>query len=352
MTAVGNSCAVGTTDSPRKSRSDRSEGWLISPLVDTIFVANIVWPILVIASGNLYGHPIDEALGFTIAYFIIMPHRWITLALVFLDKKRIEQDSRRYYMVGMSIILFACLTQLSLGTLTLLLAIDFLWTAWHFAAQHGGIARIYERQARPDSQTAGTLDKIVLRTLVLFAVMRLAGTSLPAIASGQEWLKWIPPLMVKMSWCDWVVLAMPLGLIVRELIDFRPSAFGRFVYLTSVTTLYCLMIVAVRMEWTTVKIGCAAAGTFFHSIEYLAIVSWNVQKNKSLHAISPFRYLVPRWTMFLLFFMAFCALSAFFLKQPFFQLWVLVNLIISFMHYAYDGMIWKRPKKKSAPAMA
>jgi hypothetical protein len=27
------------------------------------------------------------------------------------------------------------------------------------------------------------------------------------------------------------------------------------------------------------------------------------------------------------------------------QLWIAINLSVSLLHYAYDGMIWKRPRK-------
>ena len=46
--------------------------------------------------------------------------------------------------------------------------------------------------------------------------------------------------------------------------------------------------------------------------------------------------------------MTFCVLSAVLLKGRFYMAWACVNLVVSFLHYAYDGMIWKRPKQKPA----
>ena len=329
----------------------RKPGWIFNPVLDMLLVANICWPIFTWQLVSFAELPITKATGFVIAYFLIMPHRWITLSLVFFDRKRFKENSKPFLTVAGLIVVGVALTQLSLGAITLLLAIDLLWNGWHFAAQHGGIARIYDRMARPDSKSTGMMDKVVLRTLVLYALMRLAGTTMPEIGEGRLWLGWLPPTMAAMSVLDWPVMLLPLILVSREVIDRRPSAKGRVIYLLSLHALYATMIYAVRIDNFGLKIGCAASATVFHSLEYMAIVSWYVKKNKSLSETKPFSFLTPRWLVSITVFMACCLFSAYMLKERFLQSWIVINLVVSYMHYAYDGMIWKGPKKK-APAVA
>jgi len=342
----------GPETQPAAAPKKAPTGWLFNPVVDGLVVANLVWPVMAIVTAYLVGNPFGEKLGFLVAYFLIMPHRWITLSLVFLDPVKFSQNSQRFMMVAVAIISGVCLTNLSMGALTLLLAIDFFWNAWHFAAQHAGIARIYDRMANPTSKSTGMADKVVLRTLILFAIFRMAAQSLPSVDSGREWLTWMPMVMEPLAILDWVVLALPIGLLGRDFMQFGKASWGRVTYLSSITALYGLMILGVRYNHAGLAIGCAAGATFFHSVEYLAIVTWYVKKNKSLHETKPFCYFIPRWAMALVTFMAACFLSAFMFKHRYLQAWVLLNVIISFMHYAYDGMIWKRPKKKPAPAAA
>ena len=326
-------------------------GWIFNPTLDALLVANICWPIFtwqIVAFAEL---PLTKATGFVIAYFLIMPHRWITLSLVFCDRKRFKENSRPFLTVAALIILGVALTQLSLGAITLLLAIDLIWNGWHFGAQHGGIARIYDRMARPESKSKGLLDKLVLRTLVIYALMRLAGTTLPDVDGGRAWLEWLAPTMAALSIFDWPVMLLPAVLLVREVWDYRAEAKGRVLYLLSLSVLYATMIYGIRIDHFGLKIGCAASATVFHSLEYMAIVSWYVKKNKTLSETKPFSFLTPRWLISITVFMACCLFSAYMLKERFLQSWIVVNLIVSYMHYAYDGMIWKGPKKKK-PVLA
>jgi hypothetical protein len=342
---------MSTIAAPSRSASAATKAaprWMFNGPLDLLVIANVGWPLIVGLSMLIADQPAAQAFGFLVAYFVIMPHRWITLALVFCDRQRFE--SRRYAFISIAITAMAAvsLTQASFGTLALLMAFDWLWNAWHFAAQHGGIARIYDRMARPESTSTGLLDKLVLRTLAVFAIFRLTGTTVPTLDNGTEYLGWLITTMNWLSVLDWAVIALPLVLLVREVLDFRPAAIARIVYLLSVWTLYGTMLYATRQDQFALRFGCAMAASVFHSVEYLAIVSWSLQKNKPLHSKKPFVWFMPRWAVTLITFMTFCVLSAVLLKGRFYMAWACVNLVVSFLHYAYDGMIWKRPKQKPA----
>ena len=323
-----------------------AKGWLFNPIIDGLVVANLLWPVMAIVTAQLTNTEVGKSMGFLIAYFLIMPHRWITLTLVFLDPVKFKQNSKKFLLVAVLIVSVATLTQLSMGALAMLLAFDLLWNSWHFAAQHAGIARIYDRMAHPESTSTGMADKLVLRTLIVFAILRMAAVALPTVESGGAWLEWLPVVMAPLSFLDWFVVALPIGLMARDLWQFNSLAWGRIIYLSSITTLYGLMILGVRYEMYGMALGCAAGATFFHSVEYLSIVTWYVKKNKSMRESKPFCYFVPRWAVVLLTFMAACFVSAAMFKQNHIHAWMFMNLVVSYMHYAYDGIIWKRPTKK------
>ena len=104
----------------------------------------MAWPLLLLWQLG-EGFSGREGLQFWQIYFLTTPHRWITLALVFLDR---EQFGRRRVRVSGD----RCRRHDRLPRrpaydrhLTCLLTIDYIWNAWHFASQHHGIYRIYTR---------------------------------------------------------------------------------------------------------------------------------------------------------------------------------------------------------------
>ncbi len=83
-----------TTSPPRPAAAPTAKpvsGWLVSPLFDLIFMANLGWPVVVLLA--LQNLPwISEPLSFTQIYFLSTPHRWITLMLVFGDRDRFWKE--------------------------------------------------------------------------------------------------------------------------------------------------------------------------------------------------------------------------------------------------------------------
>lgn len=348
------STIVAPSVAARTSASSTAAGprWILSGPLDVLLIANVTWPLVAGLSMLVANQPGAKSLGFLVAYFLITPHRWITLPLVFCDTVKFAERRHAFINIAISATVIVSLTQLSFGTLTLLMAIDWLWNAWHFAAQHAGIARIYDRMARPDSKSTGLLDKVVIRTLVIFSILRLTGSTVPSVGDGTEYLRWLIIAMNWLSVLDWVVIALPLTLLLREVLDFRPAAWGRIVYLLSVWSLYGTMLYATRQDTFALRFGCALAASVFHSIEYFGIVSWSVKRNKQLQSEKPFSWFTPRWAVSVIAFMSCFVVSAFLVKERFYVAWACVNLIVSFLHYAYDGMIWKGPQKKPAIAPA
>jgi hypothetical protein len=93
----------------------------------------------------------------------------------------------------------------------------------------------------------------------------------------------------------------------------------------------------------------ATASALFHAIEYLALVGWSVQRRHGgrTDERNLLARIVPQWGLALAMFLAILGLGGWFLDQHWLQLWLTINVIVAFMHYAYDGMIWKHRRPGS-----
>jgi hypothetical protein len=59
-------------------------------------------------------------------------------------------------------------------------------------------------------------------------------------------------------------------------------------------------------------------------------------------------HLVPRWGIALAVFVVVLGAGGWLIDQRFVEAWLFLNVVAAFLHYAYDGLIWRRP----APAVA
>ena len=339
--------------------------WLVGPAFDLLFLANCGWP-LVVALTVLTADALPESgvladpvMTLSVYYLLTTPHRWITLAMVFLDGERFWKRPRAFLGVAIAFALLIGTVWLSTQTLVLLLLVDFAWNAWHYASQHSGISRIYGRAAWPGVNTGTVFEKAALRIFILYAIVRPLVYPVFVMEEVSSWPGWVQGahaafvdatvgLVRTVQDVELVLLVLPAMLLVNELRRFRPSAFGRLVYLANVCLLYGSIVVAVHLQIDSrVVLGLLLATSIFHATEYLAIVSWSVWKKHGGTSETLFGHLVPRWGMAMLAFMAILAVTGWMLDVNL-RLWVLVTILVSYLHYAYDGMIWKVRRPASA----
>ena len=221
--------------------------------------------------------------------------------------------------------------RITTGALTCLLTIDYIWNAWHFASQHHGIYRIYEHSAGTRLATP-VLEKWSMRLFLLYVILRVAGATWSYAALEQS-----------LRIFDWAILAIPAWLLICELAR-RPHAAGRTIYLVSIVTLYVSLLAAVHINQPAVVLSLATASAVFHATEYLALVAWSVHGR---HAAQPnqlgiMNYLVPRGGLALGVFILVLGAGGWLLQKNYLQSWLLVNVIVAFLHYAYDGLIWRK----------
>jgi hypothetical protein len=315
-----------------------AQGWLVGPWFDLIFIANLAWPLVLLAQvGETFsGH---TGLQFWQLYYITTPHRWITLLIVFADRERFRQ--RRLAFVALAaVIATACVAvRLSTGALTCLLAIDYVWNAWHFASQHHGIYRIYGRLGEIKPAAGLAMEKWSMRAFLLYVILRVAS----ATWSDSSWDD-------VLRTCDWFAAIVPACLIVRNLFRSGSSALGRITYLLSVSCLYLSLLWAVHTHRPGLVLTLATASALFHAIEYLALVTWSVRARHTALAdkMGLMGYLVPRWGIALAVFILILGAGGWFMDTRFIEVWLLINVIVAFLHYAYDGLIWRRRPASSA----
>lgn len=309
--------------------------WLFGGWIDLLFIANIAWPTVLLFSW-WGGTESQSMVLFWQVYFVTTPHRWVTLALVFCDGRRFRERSGTFLGLAVGVSLLCLGMQLSTGALTCLLAVDYIWNAWHFASQHHGIYRIYSRISQPDYAPANLLEKWPLRILILYIAFRTATWAM----YGPDSVAWIEP-------ADWIALAIPAGLLMREVPGIDRYAVGRIGYLLSMLLLYTGLLLSIRANRPVLVLLLTTASALFHAIEYMAIVSWSVRsRHGEKKEETFFGRLLPRWGLVLLIYMTILGVGGWLMNEHLLRIWLTLNVIIAFLHYSYDGLIWKsRPKR-------
>lgn len=345
--------------------------WLFSPTFDLLFVANLGWPLIILV-GLLLTFWIPRSLGgfgleaFTQApdpliffqfYILSTAHRWATPFLVFLDREYFWRKPLKFgglglLLVGIGLVLvpLSSLYDQSFGMnnpLVLLMMIDYVWNTWHFAAQHAGISRIYGRRVQPDqAQQSVEFEKMAIRLVALWFFFRFAlflGSQTPLLDASP-----IKPYIPWLGLLDPLAAGPAVWLLITQVRDYRAGYQGRLVYTASVVAQYSTLLILLDIGWDKLLMAGLLANAIFHATEYLAVVTWSVQRKSA----GVWRYLVPRWGVTLLAFCAALGFGSWLLVRHSPYTWVLLTLLVSYLHYAYDGMIWKAPRPAAKPVPA
>jgi len=201
------------TDQPSSPRH-----WIVSPWFDFFFVINLWWLLAFLPQSETANLNQATSIEFWQIYFLTAPHRWITLVLVASDPDR--REGREGWFIGLAVIAGLIVAGVWFGfkNLTCLVLADFIWNAWHFASQHGGVLRIYGRMGgggRP------VMERWGFRVFVTYTALRTAGS---LIGFTENY----PLAGTIMNFMDYGVLALPVLLVGFELIDRGEEPTGEF----------------------------------------------------------------------------------------------------------------------------
>lgn len=341
MSAVAATSAPSTpTESSAQRPTADDPRWLVSPWFDLLFFANVAW---VAALLPFYLSDDGEPhVRFWQVYFLTTPHRWITLALVATDPDR--RAGRSWLFIALAVAAAAVVggAWAFSGAFVCLAMVDYVWNCWHFGAQHGGILRMYSRRV---GHQRPRLETLAMRTLVVYTSLRLAGWT-------TGWTEVWPTAGSALRIVDLLAL-LPAGILLALEWSHRPMArAGKISYLTSVTMLYALLLLAVRdgrFGWLILSLTTAAAA--FHAIEYLAVVSYYARRRRDQGTPALFQTLARQWLSVIFAFVFAMGIVAMAAESRYREFWFGLNLWAAFLHYAYDGLIWKLRRAATAEAL-
>ncbi len=317
--------------------SASTPAWLVHPAYDLLLVANVLWPIWVWL-GSTEGFASRDGLLFWQLYFVTTPHRWITLLLVFGDRPRFNTSPTLFVTLAFVALGVTLGTRLVTGGLTCLLAIDYLWNAWHFASQHHGISRIYSRIETGDSNEP-KWEKWAFRFFLLYVIFRVAGTTWQIGDVDSALLQF-----------DFLAATVPVVLLFRAGRASCRGIGGAVVYRLSVCALFLGMLGAVHFHRPDLVLGFATASALFHATEYLAVIGWTMinQRGTDLASRGFIGWLIPRWGLMMAIFLLVFGVGGFWLDRHWLEPWLALNVTVAFLHYAYDGLIWRRPPRRTS----
>ncbi len=317
------------------------KSWVVSAPFDLLVLANVCWPLLLLPGLST---STDTAVDFWQVYYLTLPHRWITLFLVFADSDR--RGDRSWLLVSMTLMFAGIVAGAYLGSGAFLCLglVDYLWNGWHFASQHAGVLRIYSKKV--DGGNAW-LERWGMRGFIFYVIVRTSSSLLWTLES--------PSLSNTIaSTLDWIVLGVPVLLLVTNLRGCHRERLPKLVYLTSVLILYISYLLASHFQLSQFILCIATAAALFHAVEYLAIVSHYAKRRQHVGSDGAMRKIAHHWMFVLTVFVLCLGTLGVWASSPLLgyeAIWQGVNLWAAFTHYALDGVIWKLRRPETAMAL-
>jgi hypothetical protein len=191
------------------------------------------------------------------------------------------------------------------------------------------------------------LERWGVRGFVTYAAVRAATWATGEARTDPDILFWLHA-------ADLAVLVVPVTLLLTNLLGADGDRIGKLAYLASVSLLYSGVVLSLRFDWGGLVLVFIAAGSMFHAVEYLAIVTHYARRRETIGSDSSFRILARNWLMFLGLYILVLGSTGAWMSQPdsgVVVLWQGLNLWASFVHYAFDGMIWKLRRPATAAAL-
>jgi hypothetical protein len=316
-------------------------GWIVSPAFDLLFIANLGWLLLLLPGMSTRT---ETTVDFWQIYFLTLPHRWVTLLLILLDPDRRDGRGLPLLLIGAGLVVLVGGVWLGTGAFTCLAVVDYLWNAWHFAAQHAGVLRIYSRKVGGGSEF---LERYGVRFFVTYAALRSAGWATGWLEAGETSMAWLRAV-------DLAVLGVPAVLVVSALLTVNVARLGKTAHLFSVCGLYSGLIYCLSYRLAGWVVVLATASGLFHAVEYLAVVTHYARRRRTVGSEGPFRAMARNWLLYLGIYVAVLGSAGVWLARedgPAFELWQGLNLWMALVHYAYDGMIWKLRRPDTSRAL-
>lgn len=347
--------------------------WLWNPTVDTVLISGV-------GSILLAAICIPLCLAWPKANYLVLagflhagvlcnyPHYAATYHLIYRERDK-QRRNWMWLLASIPIALagfVVCLMQPSL--LGPLVRLYLTWSAWHYAAQHFGVACMYSaRDGRPLTDREKRFLQIgfggvgVSMMVVTNTKNGVGGDNPFGAALYGNAIGLFPE---QTYWLSLVVAAVAIGsaFVAARMVRARTGkGLDVTAWLLFGTNLAWFVAPYLRLPghrgpWTgPLAMWLAFLVPFFHCAQYLGVTSWRARTTGAVKPIFLFMALVG---IGLVLFEGWTALVPHVSRLSYEQSLLLVPPLLNVHHFFIDGIIWKRPKKAgpapsgSAPARA
>lgn len=331
-------------------------GFIVSPIFDGIFF--LFSPALALAIGYGVAYTpsarapipawgISEGLSGALIQIVIFAH----LFLVFFRSHGNERIFALYpyrFTVVPLLLFLGCWLSWPILVCTSVLAT--WWDVYHSGLQTFGLGRIYDRKAGNDAQTGRRLDYFL--NLLLYAGPILGGAALmdhledfqgfarPEVGWSRlaELPLWVAPRRTELHQ---MVMAVAIPFLLYYLWAYWRLHRSGYRISVQKVTLYVVTGIVSLLAWGFNSFGQAfLIMNFFHAWQYFAIVWWSENDNlRQRFGVAHLRF--GKALTFLIVFGVVTLYALWSYQDPGRDTAVLaVTLVVSIMHFWYDGFIW------------
>jgi hypothetical protein len=268
-------------------------------------------------------------------------HRHLTFVLVYANKEEFLSRKTTYLLLPL---FMAILTAgfVHFNVFVVLLTLSVVWTMYHSVAQKVGLTRIYARKA---GYGKSWLDRAVIFSWFVYLVFALADKekdTLQKFSAGQTLLDYIGDHVNLMALTSHLVLAVALVFtlmyLATEYRNRQRISVPKNLYVLSVLLLYLIFLYDMVIGYIVFA--------FSHGVEYIALVNLYVKKKYS--QVPGSRSILAQASRklglysggFSLAIIAICLIGMNF-ERGLFSTYIVGS---SFLHFLYDGWIWKLRK--------
>jgi hypothetical protein len=265
-------------------------------------------------------------------------HRHYTFVLVYGEPEEFEKRKALYTWLPPAAALVA-VAFVSTHSFPVLLTISVLWTMYHSVGQKYGITRIYARKA---GYGEAWIEKGLIFSwffYVVFAIAEREAATLTQFDAGRVVLASLGVALHYMTALSYPILAVALLftlLFVRqEFLNRDRMSVAKVLYVASILLLYAIF-------FRSLVIGYVVFG-FSHALEYIALVNIFVKTKyaRRPEAHSPLARASRRlWlssSLFAVGVISVCAVA----QLTYADALAIYIVGSSFLHFIYDGLIWK-----------
>lgn len=268
-------------------------------------------------------------------------HRHYTFALVYGQKEEFDKRRWSYILLPVAFLIIA-VTLYKLNLFSILLAASIIWLMFHTIAQKYGLTRIYSRKA---GYGFGWLDKGIIYSWFAYLFFALGERNQGLMSEyheGRTLIKYLGEYLPIFTLISYVALAIAIGFTIAyiyvELKNWDKISLPKNIFVFSILLLYAIF-------FQNLVIGFLVFG-FSHAIEYIAFVNVFVNsKYKKRPDTGSFfsRVTKKQWLYAGIFTILLAGISV---AGNNYNQYILGLYITgsSFLHFIYDGWIWKVSK--------